>query len=119
MWVLQFQRGRCHGIFFVVVDMLDLLHVSFLTIFMGKGKDGGVRAKWWGWAPVSYWITAGGGLVLGGGAHRGREDVCVYTITHKKITELIPKQFRFGNSSTQMTEHSSQNNSVRDSVILF
>ena len=26
------------------------------------------------------------------------------TITHKKITELIPKQFRFGNSSTQITE---------------
>ena len=24
------------------------------------------------------------------------------TITHKKITELIPKQFRFGNSSTQI-----------------
>ena len=40
------------------------------------------------------------------------------TITHKKITELIPKQFRFGNSSTQITKYNSQNNSVRDSVIL-
>ena len=38
--------------------------------------------------------------------------------THKKITELTLKQFRFGNSSTQITEHNSQNNSVRDSVIL-
>ena len=25
-------------------------------------------------------------------------------ITHKNITELIPKQFRFGNSSTKITE---------------
>ena len=41
-----------------------------------------------------------------------------YHYTHKKITELIPKQFRFGNSSTQITEHNSQNHSVRDSVIL-
>ena len=40
------------------------------------------------------------------------------TIAHKKITELIPKQFRFGNSSTQITEHNSQNNLVMDSVIL-
>ena len=40
------------------------------------------------------------------------------TITHKMITELIPKQFRFGNSSTQITESNSQNNSGRDSVIL-
>ena len=40
------------------------------------------------------------------------------TITHKKITKLIPKQFRFGNSSTQITEYNSNNNSVRDSVIL-
>ena len=29
-------------------------------------------------------------------------------ITQKKITELIPKQFRFGNSSTQITEYNSQ-----------
>ena len=28
-------------------------------------------------------------------------------ITHKKITELIPKQFRFGSSSTEITEHDS------------
>ena len=26
------------------------------------------------------------------------------TIAHTKITELIPKQFRFGNSSTKITE---------------
>ena len=39
-------------------------------------------------------------------------------ITHKKITEPIPEQFRFGNFSTQITEDNSQNNSVRDSVIL-
>ena len=36
----------------------------------------------------------------------------------KKITELIQKQFRFGNSSTQIIESNSQNNSVRDSPIL-
>ena len=36
----------------------------------------------------------------------------------QKITKLIPKQFRFGNSSIRITEHKSQNNSVRDSVIL-
>ena len=40
------------------------------------------------------------------------------TITHTEITELIPKQFRFGNSSTQITEYNSQNNSVRDLVFL-
>ena len=40
------------------------------------------------------------------------------TITQKKITKLIPKQFRFGNSSVQITEYNSNNNSVRDSVIL-
>ena len=28
----------------------------------------------------------------------------IITIAHKKITELIPKQFRFGNSSTKITE---------------
>ena len=28
--------------------------------------------------------------------------------TDKKITELIPTQFQFGNSSTQITEHNSQ-----------
>ena len=44
--------------------------------------------------------------------------VVLFTITHKSITELIPKRFRFGNSSTQITEYNSQNNSVRDSVIL-
>ena len=32
----------------------------------------------------------------------------------KSITKLIPKQFRFGNSSTQITEHNSQDSSVRD-----
>ena len=31
----------------------------------------------------------------------------------KKITELIPRQFRFGNSSTEITEYNSQNISVR------
>ena len=36
----------------------------------------------------------------------------------QKITEVLPKRFRFGNSSTQITEFNSQNNSVRDSVIL-
>ena len=41
-----------------------------------------------------------------------------FTHTHKKITELIPKQFRLGNSSTQIAKCNSQNNSVRDSVIL-
>ena len=41
-----------------------------------------------------------------------------YTITHKKITKWIPEQFRFGNSTTQITEHNSKNNSVRDSEIL-
>ena len=35
------------------------------------------------------------------------------TIAHKKITELIPKQFRFGNSSTEITEYNSQNISVK------
>ena len=30
------------------------------------------------------------------------------TITHKKITKLIPKQFRFGNSSTEITGNNSQ-----------
>ena len=30
--------------------------------------------------------------------------IYIYTIAHKKITELIPKQFRFGNSSTKITE---------------
>ena len=44
--------------------------------------------------------------------------VCTGTITHKKITKLIPKQFRFGNSSAQVTEYNSNNNSVRDSEIL-
>ena len=34
-------------------------------------------------------------------------------ITHKKITELIPKQFRFGTSSTQITEYNSHSNSVK------
>ena len=41
-----------------------------------------------------------------------------YTITHKKITELIPKQFRFGNSSIKITEYNSHSNSVKDSEIL-
>ena len=61
----------------------------------------------------------------GGGGCKGKRisllQSCIggeSTITHKKITELIPKQFRFGNSSTQITEHNSQNNSVRDSVVL-
>ena len=40
------------------------------------------------------------------------------TIAHKRITKLIPKQFRFGNSSTKITEHNSHSNSVKDSVIL-
>ena len=40
------------------------------------------------------------------------------TITHKNVTELIPKQFRFGNSSTKITEYNSHSNSVKDSVIL-
>ena len=31
---------------------------------------------------------------------------------------IIPKQFRFGNSSTKVTDYNSQSNSVRDSVIL-
>ena len=39
-------------------------------------------------------------------------------IAHKKISELIPKQIRFGNSSTKITEYNSQSNSVRGSVIL-
>ena len=39
------------------------------------------------------------------------------TIAHNMITELIPEPFRFSNSSTEITEHNSQNNSVRDSVI--
>ena len=30
---------------------------------------------------------------------------CMHHYTHKKITELIPKQFQFGNSSTQITEY--------------
>ena len=30
----------------------------------------------------------------------------------KKITELIPKQFRFGNSFTEITENNSKENSV-------
>ena len=38
--------------------------------------------------------------------------------THKKTTKLIPKQFRFVNSSTQIAEYDSQDNSVRDSAIL-
>ena len=41
-----------------------------------------------------------------------------FTITHKTITELIPKEFQFGNSSTKITECNSQSKSVRDSVIL-
>ena len=40
------------------------------------------------------------------------------TIAHKKITELIPKQFRFGNVLTKITEDNSQNNSVSNLVIL-
>ena len=40
------------------------------------------------------------------------------TIAHKNITELIPKQFRFGNSSAKITEYDSMYYSVRDSVIL-
>ena len=35
------------------------------------------------------------------------------TITHRKPTELIPKRFWFGNSSTDSTEYVSQNFSVR------
>ena len=31
------------------------------------------------------------------------------TIAHKKSTKLIPKQFRFGNSSAEITEHNYQN----------
>ena len=41
------------------------------------------------------------------------------TITHRNVSESIPKQFRFGNSSTQITKYNSQNNSARDSVILY
>ena len=48
----------------------------------------------------------------------GNESLEATTSTHKKITELIPKLFRFGTSSTQITESVSPNNSVRDSVIL-
>ena len=64
----------------------------------------------------------GGGVQLGrcrsgvGPCSSSESPQC--TITHKKITELIPKQFRFGNSSTQITEYNSQNNSVRDPEIL-
>ena len=36
-----------------------------------------------------------------------------YVPLHTNITESIPKQFRFGNSSTQITEYYSQNISVR------
>ena len=39
-------------------------------------------------------------------------------VIQKKITELIPKQFRLGNVSTQITEFHSQRNSVRDAVVL-
>ena len=37
----------------------------------------------------------------------GRKDlaICPYTITHNNIAELIPKEFRFGNSSTKITDH--------------
>ena len=35
------------------------------------------------------------------------------TIAHEMITELIPKQFRFGSSSTEITEHNAQNISVK------
>ena len=52
-----------------------------------------------------------------------REEACAIsapltTIAHKRITELIPKQFRFGNSSTKITEHNSHSNSVKDSALL-
>ena len=40
------------------------------------------------------------------------------TITHKKMTELIPKQFQFNNSSTKNNTYNSQNNSARASVTL-
>ena len=41
------------------------------------------------------------------------------TITHKKITELIPKQIRFGNLFTEITELNSKENSViQDSHLL-
>ena len=46
-------------------------------------------------------------------AQGGTRRLC--TIAHKKITELIPKQFRFGNSSTKITEYNSHSNSVKDS----
>ena len=49
---------------------------------------------------------------------RFSSNILTCTITHKKITELIPELFRFGNFSTQITEYYSQRNSVRDSVIL-
>ena len=55
------------------------------------------------------------GVVLSQGKalRRNKKHMIPNTITHKQITELNPKRFRFGNSSTQITEHSSQNNSVR------
>ena len=34
------------------------------------------------------------------------------TTTHKNITKLIPMQFRFGNSSTEITENNTENISV-------
>ena len=39
-------------------------------------------------------------------AHRKWSDLKTeaITITHKMITKVIPKQFRFGNSSTKITE---------------
>ena len=42
-----------------------------------------------------------------------------FPFAHKKTTELIPKQFRFGNPlPTKTTEYNSQSNSVKDLVIL-
>ena len=36
-----------------------------------------------------------------------------YHHTHKNIAEVLPKRFRFGNSSTEITEKNSRNFSVR------
>ena len=55
-----------------------------------------------------------GGSVCPG--HQQRHT-CTYHCT-KKMSEFTPKQFRFGNSSAQIAEYNSNNNSVRDSVIL-
>ena len=98
--------------------------LRFVPLSARPVTGGSERRGSWCWRLLHVGLSASSprgreSIRLTQGLHFGVKPSPTHiTITHKKITELIPKQFRFGNFSTQITEYYSQRNSVRDSVIL-